>query len=321
MRDNPIQFAVVREDPTLEIEVLQQYPCRDLLLIASGGCTALALRSQFPTCNMTLLDPNPAQLDLVNRKQAALAQGQPSKSLFNIECDDPHGLSECGNFESLFRGFRGFVYDMILSRSLFREMFESSEARPQHLQALLSSPYWPVAFAMHFCDPLLVTMFGPDAVQHAPPGSFPKYFQQRLEQGLLREDMTDNPFLHHIFLGHYLDRPGCLPRFLQQPVSVNPFKSRNDSILNMPNFQQFDFINLSNILDWMPSAEVQKLMSRLLKEARPKTVVMWRQLNNNRDLYQLLQKRFSFSLDWNQQLHLRDQSLFYTSVHVGICRS
>ena len=40
MRDNPVQFAVVREDPLIEIEILERHHCQQLLLSASGGCTA-----------------------------------------------------------------------------------------------------------------------------------------------------------------------------------------------------------------------------------------------------------------------------------------
>ena len=74
MRDNPIQFAVVREDPRLEIQVLRRHPARRALLIASGGCTALTLASVWPNLGVTLLDPNPAQLDLVERKISALTR-------------------------------------------------------------------------------------------------------------------------------------------------------------------------------------------------------------------------------------------------------
>ena len=69
MRDNPIQFAVVREDPRLDQEVFSRYPAKRPFLIASGGCTALTLQPLFPDAVFTLLDPNPAQLEHVRAKR------------------------------------------------------------------------------------------------------------------------------------------------------------------------------------------------------------------------------------------------------------
>ena len=112
MRDNPLQFAVVREDALVEVEVLRRHPCRRVLLIASGGCSALTLQSVLPELEITLLDPNAAQLDLVRAKLDALDALRAGDRLarFNVENDDPSGLCECGNFESLFRSLRTFLF-------------------------------------------------------------------------------------------------------------------------------------------------------------------------------------------------------------------
>jgi hypothetical protein len=123
---NRLQFAVTREDPNVELEVLARFPRSRLLLIASGGCTALTLRAVMPDAHITLVDANPEQLAHVDRKLAALRdlRGADRLRAFNVgEPSDPSGLSECGNFESLFRGLRGFVQDFVLPREAWLRFF------------------------------------------------------------------------------------------------------------------------------------------------------------------------------------------------------
>ena len=48
------QFAVVREDPDLEAELVQHSGARAVLLVASGGCTALTLLHRFPNGSRTI---------------------------------------------------------------------------------------------------------------------------------------------------------------------------------------------------------------------------------------------------------------------------
>ncbi len=320
MRDNPVQFAVVREDPRLELEVLDRLPAQRLLLIASGGCTALTLAGLRGDLSMTLLDPNPSQLELVKRKIAMLGNSDRAERLaaFNVERDDPSGLSECGNFESLFRGLRRFLNEFVMPADAMRALFTRPGALAQAPTLLFAHPYWPVAFDLFLSESLLNTMFGPDATQYAEPASYPGYFRTLMERGLMRPDAQDNRFLHHVLLGHYLDRPSCLPSFVHAPPQAYPFTFHQGFIDDGMDLGAFHFIGLSNILDWMAPTEITRLMNQILGQTAPGTVVMWRQLNNQRDLTAHLRPVFSFDESWNQALWARDQSLFYTSVHVGV---
>ncbi len=320
VRDNPIQFAVVREDPLVEVEVLRRHPCRSALLIASGGCTALTLQAVFPELALTLLDPNVAQLDLVQRKVDALEKlsGAARKERFNVETDDPTGLSECGNFESLFRGLRTFLHEFVLPRDDVRRLFEEPGALAEAPRLLFEHRFWPVAFGMYFSDPLLNAIFGDAATQHAEPGSYPDYFRRLSEAGLARGDARDNPFLHHVFLGHYLDREGCLPRFLTAPAAAYRFAFAEGALDAGVDLSAFDLVDLSNIMDWMSPADVASLLTKVRDEMRPGAAVLWRQLNNRRNLEGPLREHFAFDAAWQRSLQERDRSPFYSSVHVGV---
>ncbi|WP_020405173.1 hypothetical protein, partial [Hahella ganghwensis] len=218
--DNPLQFAVVREDPVIDLKVIQRFSLKNALLVASGGCTALSLLAIEPSIDVTVFDPNPHQIAHVRKKLEHLSGNEcRSSSIFNVENNHPTGINESGNFESLFRGFRQFVFEHILDEE---RMLACLLGDGVALERLLSNKYWPVAFELFFNESYLEAMFGPNAIQHAPRNSYARYFRLGIEEGLSDPARATNYFLHHIFLGKYLNREGCLPPYLTTPLSKNP---------------------------------------------------------------------------------------------------
>ena len=198
MRNNDVQFAVVREDPMVEAELVRLTKARNVLLIASGGCTALTLQALFPDLHITLVDFNPVQLERVRQKMRALRDIDVATRhrKFNIGTSDPSGLNQNGNFESLFRGLREFIFRLVADAAEIRGVFEKKDRLAEVSEILFSNKYWSVAFDLYFSDALLHTMFGPDATQHAETGSYPRYFQTLFEKGLTSLNAFDNYFLH-----------------------------------------------------------------------------------------------------------------------------
>jgi len=310
---SPLQFAVVREDPRVEALLIEERRCRRVMVVGSGGCTALALRGWYPELEVVVVEPNPAQRAHLDRKLAALAALRPEA--FNVGCAAPDGLSECGNFERLFRVFRAVLDEFVLPAA----------ARAERLAAAASwddvgaHPYWPVAFALAFADPMLRTMFGPAAVQHALPGSYPAYFRARVEVGLAAADRATNPWLHHLLLGQYLPDPAAWPPFLRRPPrDLRPFPVVASTLQDVPSFAGFDLVQLSNVLDWMTDADCRRLIARLGGELRPGAAVLWRQLNDPRPLRDDFASAFAFDATRDARLLAAERSLFYDQVHAGI---
>ena len=129
IKHNPIQFSVVREDPEIERKDILSSGAKEVLLIASGGCTALSLQAYFPHLQFTLVDPNPAQIHLIQEKMYALGESSVTKKKedFNVENNSSFGLSERGNFESLFRSFRNFITEFILSSEDLKRLLTHSD--------------------------------------------------------------------------------------------------------------------------------------------------------------------------------------------------
>lgn len=314
-----LQFALVREDPALELGLLPP-PRPDrrpaVLLVASGGCTALTLARARPDVALSLIDANPAQLEHVRAKWAALEGCAPGsearRRAFGVDADAPESLSGSGNFEALFRGLRGVLDDLALGAEDRRAVLRGE--RP--VEALTSSPWWPVAFELFFSDVFLETMFGPDATQHAARGSYPGYFRRAIERGLARPDRATNGWLHQVLLGHWL--PGAEPDFLSRAA---PDRPPNEwwyvaPMAEGPSFDRFDLVSLSNLFDWMDADGVAAIARRLEAECRPGAVVLIRQLNNRAPVEAMLPS-FDFDPAEGEALARADRSLFYERVLVG----
>lgn len=321
MIPNPIQFAVVREDPDIETHLMQGLaPNSNALLIASGGCTAFTLVARFPSAELTLVDPNLSQIELIQQKITALntLEGVERSASFGVGLDSPDVLTACGNFESLFKSLRNFLYEFVLDREQWLEIFTEKRS-DQLLDKALRSKYWPVAFQLFFSDPILIAMFGTQAIQHATPGSYPGYFQKVFERGLLDTNARHNYFLHHVFLGHYLDRKESLPAYLTENLPKLPWRINflNCAAEDIGSFDKFDLLSFSNIFDWMNGPDVEPLARKVGAEAKVGAWLVYRQLNNDNDIRALFGKDFRFDDKLARKLHSKDRSLFYSSLHIA----
>jgi S-adenosylmethionine-diacylglycerol 3-amino-3-carboxypropyl transferase len=311
-----IKFAVVREDPIVEETIIREFSHKQVLMVASGGCSALSLQSMFPNIQCTLFDTNPSQIQLVKTKLNTLKDFDPSLyPVFNIGIDSKDGLNSCGEFESLFRSFRAFIYEFILNKSSIEQIFVGEKKQAENIILnLISNKYWPVAFDLYFSDSMLITMFGNNAIQHATPHSYPSYFRYSLEKGLKHSEFQNNHFLQHIFLGYYINNKSSLPHYLSYPNINNQFHYITDSILNIEVIN-YDFICLSNIFDWMDEESIENHLSYIGSNAQKGATVLFRQLNNKKN-YHAEKYGFSSNPQLEKALIKQDKSLFYNKINI-----
>ena len=310
-----LKFAVVREDAELEALLVRETGAQAVLLVASGGCTALALKHAFPKLDVVAFDFNPTQLAHVREKAAAVERGELRQ--LNVGDASRAGLNQRGDFEGLFRTLRTFLLEFVLAQEELEAFFSprtTLKARRVLLEHWKDSPYWAAAFAITFADGFLHAMFGPAATQHAVPGSYPGYFQRAFERGLAREDGGGNPFLQHVLLGHY--RPEDAPAYVYAARAL-PVTLIEGTLLDVPDLERFDLIHLSNIFDWSDDALVTAWADTLARKAKPGAQILIRQLNNQRPLRRFFEPAFEFSDGLSAELLARDRSLFYERFEVG----
>lgn len=296
-----LKFAVVREDPRLEEDLVERFRLRRPLVVASGGCTALGLSTRADLEQVTAFDLNPVQLAHVARKREAAERGD-LEALATLE--------RAGSFEALFRVLRRFVEELVTPD--LPAFFDGGD-RAAIAARMFASPYWPAAFATAFNEPFLHAMFGPAATQHAEPGSYPPYFRRVFERGLTREDAADNPFLQRVFL----DGPREPPPWATRPQRVE-LELLRGTLLDVPALERFDLFSLSNVFDWSDDALVSAWAQAIVGAARPGAVILLRQLNNRRDLRAFFAPAFTFDDALGRALREADRSLFYERVEVGV---
>lgn len=318
MKNNSVQFAVTREDPLVAIELVKQFSIKRLLMIASGGCCAFSLKSVFPELNIHLLDANAQQIYLVKSKITALKQQSNLSERFNINNDDPKGLNACGNFESLFRGFRLFLHEFVTEHKEIQDFFNGRIAQHNYLSKLRLNTYWTVAFDMFFSDVLLNTMFGPEVTQHAEKNSYSAYFRKIFETAIIREDYMSNYFLHHVLLGCYLERYEALPQYLQSSPSNTNFKFIHNKLEQVNSFVGYDLIDLSNIFDWMADEIIDTICKKISQQSKIGTIVIFRQLNNQRELFGKFTHGFEYDRKLSNKLYALSRDLFYNKLSIYI---
>jgi S-adenosylmethionine:diacylglycerol 3-amino-3-carboxypropyl transferase len=314
----PLKFAVVREDPVIEARVTAHTGARAVLLVASGGCTALALAHQFPSLHVAAFDFNPLQLEHTRKKAEAAPRGDLASLNVGRACVD--GLNQCGEFEGLFRVLKAALDEFVIPGAELSAYFDPAtpdERRAAMVAGWTGSRYWSAAFAVAFNDPLLHAMFGRDATQHAEPGSYPRYFQRVFARGLERRDGWRNPFLQHVLLGAY--------RADDAPVYVNArrvpaLELIQGSLPDVPQLERFQVYSLSNIFDWSDDSLVKTWAGLLTRQAPPGAAVIIRQLNNDRDVRRPFEPAFVFDDRLGAELLAADRSLFYNHIEVGFRR-
>ena len=288
MKSNPIQFAIVREDPQIEMDIAGKFRLKRAVLIGSGGCTAFCLKAALPEMKIALIEPNPSQIELIEEK-IRLLKSETKNVLFERfgvgnACEN--SLIEGGNFESLFRQFRLFVQEFIVSEIEIQNAFTNNT--PQFWVEVFKHRYWKVAFELFFSDAILTAIFTDAAIQHAPKNSYPAYFQTVLENGLLREDAHRNYFLHHIFTGHYLNDENALPYYLINAPTNLEFEFFNGFAQNYQNFSGKQLIHFSNIFDWCGENVVSEIINSATNKLEKGSVVVIRQLNNDKNYREFL---------------------------------
>jgi S-adenosylmethionine-diacylglycerol 3-amino-3-carboxypropyl transferase len=149
-------------------------------------------------------------------------------------------------------------------------------------------------------------MFGPDATRHAS-APYPPYFQRAFERGLSAPGANENPWLEHVLLQRYEHPSPFLTCGARLDVTW-----RLGSLPDVPSLSRFQVVSLSNVFDWSDEPLV-RAWARALSALKPGALVVWRQLNNQRDWTPLFE---GFEASADSTLVDDERALFYERVTV-----
>lgn len=326
-----LAFAVVREDPDLEAQLVADATQRGgrgarVLCVASGGCTALTLAArpsaglQGAVERVVAFDRSPIQIAHARAKQAAVLRGDVAS--LGVDVDDPTTLTQRGRFEGLFRTLRRFLEEFGAPRAeierFFLELRGDAAGRRALARSWRANPYFSVAFELALHPSLLDVMFGPDATRHAPPRSYAPYFERAFARALDAPEAAANPFLQHVLLGRYLgaDAPAYV-----RAESFGPIDWVTGSLADALALGPFDVVSLSNIFDWSDDGLVGDWAARLGDALDEGASVLVRFLNNARRIDAAFDRWFVLDEARSRALLERDRSFFYERIEVFVRRA
>lgn len=312
---NSVLFAVNREDHYVEYDVINRLDPNRMLMIGSGGCIALSIKTTYPDLDLNVIDVNLHQLTHINKKSKAV-QCSDLKEL-NVHTKDDSCLNQAGKFETMFQELRDSFIELVSNKKEVLSFFDSDMSdinRSIILEKWTNHNNISTPFQNVFNDKNINKVFSDEATKHGSPGSYISYMKNKILTGLNKKDSHLNPFLQHIFLGYY------------QSDNAFPYmKSKNKldipmtegSILNLDNIYSYDVVSLSNIFDWS-SDTIVKTHARYLSQMKKGSAIIIRQINNHKNWIEIFNDYFAEDKNFDSYWQEHDRSMFYDHIRLFI---
>ena len=258
--DDRLYFAQVREDPRLEIEALAPGPGDSIVIVGSGGCTALSLLAAGAG-HVTAVDVNRAQNHLIELKVAALTVLSRAESLAfigAISCArhvrlaayaglrahltiraraywDAHhpsiaaGVLNAGVTEHFIRMVVRMLSLAVHPRARIERMLACNtiDAQRSLFESQWNTARWRVFFHLLLNRAVFRRAYDSAFFAHLERPSFAEHFRWQAEHALRELSVRDNYFLHHMLTGQYqVDIADGVPPYLAEEACASVAASR-----------------------------------------------------------------------------------------------
>ena len=341
----PLAFSQVREDPRLDLEIARRLPTdARVVMIASGGETAVCL-ARLPLTQLVLVDVNPAQLALA-RCRMHLAQTSTAVESMELlghlpmssherrerwieifeRLDLTNGVfgclslvaklgpDHCGRYEAAFAELRRLLQPRSDEIANFLATNDEQAASRMIAPETETGKALDSAFASALRLENLIALFGEAATQN-PRQPFHLHFLQQLRDISTRLAPARNPWIWQLLAGKF--PPDAPVDWLldRSPLLVNPEYRCGPMRQTLEDSEpgSFDFIHLSNILDWLSAGEAAATLSAAHRALKPGGFILIRQLNSSLEIPSLFT-----ALRWHQEegsrLQRMARSLFYPTI-------
>jgi S-adenosylmethionine-diacylglycerol 3-amino-3-carboxypropyl transferase len=345
----PIAFALVREDATLDQWVVEQLPDgAEVLMVASGGCTAAFLATMPKVSRLHLVDPNPAQIALTRLKLRLLATASPPERLSilghapmpaarravalmrelealklsadvlgPVEKVSEEGPDQAGRYEILFARLREALDGARTELTGLLQLSDTAEQSRRVSPETTLGGLLDEAFDSVLSLPNLVGLFG-EAATNNRREPFSRHFARQTRHVLATLPAATNPYLCQMLQGRFSD--GAVPPWLRVPAPIRipevhwTVTAMAEALEARPT--QFDYVHLSNILDWLSPDEARRTLRLAWNALRPGGWTLIRQLNSTLDI-RALGEQFAWDEQVGNDLLRRDRSFFYRCLHLG----
>jgi S-adenosylmethionine-diacylglycerol 3-amino-3-carboxypropyl transferase len=227
------------------------------------------------------------------------------------------GADHCGRYEWVFARLRELLHDY---ESQILDLMSLSDVREQS-RRMNPQTELGCRIKQAFADVMglsnLIAIFGSEATANRVM-PFCEHFFMQTSVALGTLAAAQNPFLHSIFLGRF-PGPSWPWLSLSPQPELCPLSFSCDAMEKiLPSLPEsgYDFVHLSNILDWISPERAATLLRHAHRCLSPGGIVVIRQLNSSLDIPRV-PSGFQWMRDLAEQLHRNDRSFFYRALHVG----
>ncbi|MEO7837546.1 MAG: DUF3419 family protein [Acidimicrobiales bacterium] len=247
--EDKLFFAQVREDPRIELEALQVQAGETVVVVSSGGCTALSLLAAGAG-HVVAVDLNAAQNHLVELKLAALsglesgeavaflggATATPAWRLTTYEhlsdqlspfaraywqarlSNVAGGVLNAGVSERFIGIIVAAIRLLVHPPSRIRRLLacRSVDEQRSFYEKEWNTRRWRLLFRVLLNRAVFRHTYDPGFFRHVENPSFARHFHELIGHVLADVPITDNYFVHQMLTGAYPQgEPDGLPPYLQ----------------------------------------------------------------------------------------------------------
>jgi hypothetical protein len=311
-KKNQLRFASQPDDYQSEKLVMEKFKPEKALLWANGGDNFLNLSGLFNDVSFDAFDSDLAEIEHLKSKISCLKRSDFEH--MNLEHNDQHGLNQSGRYESLLRILRRYFFEFVVEHEAFEGRFWSAEKEEKQeiLKQVFSHPAWDRAFAMFFSKPSLEALIGghwaEDSCLHV---------RKNVENLLLRDDSSSNPFLKHLFLGEY-DQEAKPEYFSLKPnAKVSDSEFFVNHLWDIP-IETYQFLSLGAYFDFLAEEQKTKAVNYLKENLEKGSVLVIRSLREKTDFLDSLEPEFYIDRSWGEELLRKDRSFLFSHMIIAI---
>jgi len=321
----PLLFSQVREDPNLDLKVIKSISNKNIkvLMIASGGDTLCTFSKERRIESIDAVDANEAQILLTKLKKHLLSKtkdirlkalghckitsDERQELLLNLSSEIGINLKILGPEPLLYEEGPDFA-------GRYEQIFKAIQREMKQDYSNLTS-----VFKKYFDLNLLIKSFGQEATQN-PAQKFDQHFIIQTQRQISKDPNCEGPFLSQMLKGEFTQRTYDWLNFPIQTSRDHQKITYHQKImvdfLSQAKKGEYDFIHLSNILDWLPPGDAKILLEKAKYALSPKGKIIIRQLNSSLEIDQL-----STGLKWDMNFALKllnsDESFFYKRILIA----
>ena len=227
------------------------------------------------------------------------------------------GPDHAGRYEGLFAKLRERLEPVQTELHAVLELNDPAEqaGRTTHETALCQGLHRALDDVMAL--PNLIALFGEGATRNRIE-PFAKHFARRTRHALATMRANVNAYLWQMYRGIY--PPNVSAPWFTAPAPMDwPEITWSNTVMTeaLANVREpFDFVHLSNILDWLSEEEARITLELAAAALKQGGYVFIRQLNSTLDI-PTLGPAFDWQRDLARELHSADRSFFYRDLHLG----